>query len=248
MTGGFYNHLDDPDEFWDEKPLGVSKSQSVNKIDVSPPNPSASFGAAPPTSTSRSENAASNSLSRAGMFEMTLDDRRLPVHVSVKRNIHSSLDPIHFSAAAMTGYTIALWKKLAPSIVQRDVAAASTLPSRRAKFIALLNAKSAAEFEVIENATWGNCNFIGSGPTTITGQPSVTAEAGLGSVSSIHIDPHWAATARPSDIAHDIVQCADQIRQQRPTFHEEGGSWAHLSDDELENQVREYRQFLTRSH
>ncbi|WP_157172323.1 hypothetical protein [Nocardia pneumoniae] len=181
-----------------------------------------------------------------GLFTMNLDEGRLPVQVDVVRNLHNRLGPPDFSAAAMTGYYLALWHHDAPIIAQGKFAALSASPSHRAQMITLLDTQSLTEFEEVERALSGRDEFIGEGPWTDFGSRSVTVAASLSRISSIRIDPRWAATANPSDIAHDIIDCANQIRQQRPRFHE-GGSWAHRSDDELEFELGEYKNYLMRN-
>ncbi|WP_330229435.1 hypothetical protein OHA40_25730 [Nocardia sp. NBC_00508] len=181
-----------------------------------------------------------------GTFTMHLDEGRLPVDVDVSRNLHNRLDPPDFSAAAMTAYYQALWRHDAPIIAQGKFAALSASPSRRAQLITLLDTQSLAEFEAVERALRGGDEFIGHGPPTDFGSRSVTVAASLSRISSISIDPAWAATASPPYIAHDIIDCANQIRHQRPHFHE-GGSWAHRSDDELEYELGEYENYLTRT-
>jgi hypothetical protein len=86
-------------------------------------------------------------LTGVGLFEMKLDDGRLPIHVDVNRNLHNRLEPPEFSAAAKTGYYVALWRHDAPTIVTGNFGALSARPSRRAEIITLLETRSLAEFE-----------------------------------------------------------------------------------------------------
>ncbi|WP_433600796.1 hypothetical protein ACQPXH_02975 [Nocardia sp. CA-135953] len=65
------------------------------------------------------------SLVGVGLFEMTLDDGRLPVQVDVNRNLHSHLDARDFSTAAMTGYYKALWIRDAAIIATGNFSALS---------------------------------------------------------------------------------------------------------------------------
>ncbi|WP_433627175.1 hypothetical protein [Nocardia sp. CA-120079] len=185
-----------------------------------------------------------NSLIGVGLFEITLDDGRLPVQVDVNRNLHSHLDARDFSTAAMTGYYKALWIRDADIIATGNFSALSARPSRRAEIITLLDTQSLAEFEMIERAARGHTEFIGTAATTSFGMPSVTVTANLSRVLGISIDARWAASTQPSYIAYDIVECANRIRQQRPRFHE-SGSWADRDDEDLENELREYKNYLT---
>ncbi|MEV4239606.1 hypothetical protein AB0J47_30995 [Nocardia sp. NPDC049737] len=180
-----------------------------------------------------------------GLFEMNLDDGRLPVNIDVNRNLHNRLDPQDFSVAAMTGYYVALWRHDAPIIKSGNWAALSTSPSRRAELIRLLDTQSLAEFEAVERALHLRDEFVGRGPITDFGTPSVTVTASIARISDININPRWAATVDPSYLAYDIVDCANQVRQQRPPFHEDG-SWAARSDEELEYELAEYKDYLMR--
>ncbi|MFF0494306.1 hypothetical protein ACFYTQ_35255 [Nocardia sp. NPDC004068] len=181
-----------------------------------------------------------------GWFRMRLDEGRLPVEVEVSRRLHDYGDPGEFSAAAMTGYLVALWEHDAPVIARGGFAELSARPSRRAEMITLLDTGSRAEFEAVERAVRGRAEFVGRGPVTEFGVASVTVRASLSRVGAIEIDPRWARSVLPSYIGADIVECADRIRRARPRFHE-GGSWAQRSDDELEDELSEYRSYLARN-
>lgn len=181
-----------------------------------------------------------------GLFTMNLDDGRLPVDVEVNRNIHDRLDPPDLSAAAMTGYYVALWQHDAPVIASGRWTELTVSPSRRTELITLLDTRSLAEFEMVERSLRLSEEFVGRGPVTDFGAPSITMVASISRIGGIEIDPRWAATASPSYIAHDILDCANQIRQQRPRFHEDG-SWADRTDDELEHELAEYKRYLMRN-
>ncbi|PXX68530.1 hypothetical protein DFR70_102212 [Nocardia tenerifensis] len=176
---------------------------------------------------------------------MTLDDGNLPVHVEVDRNIHGKLEPQYFSAAAMTGYYAAFWRKYSADIADGKWDALSAIPSRRAEMITLLGAQSFAEFESIERAAWGLAEYRGYGAMTDFGVPSLAMTADLGRVGSIEIDVRWSASTLSSYISYDILEAANKIRQQRPMFHE-GGTWSARTDDDLEVEVREYKNYLMR--
>ncbi|MEU7143504.1 hypothetical protein ABZ942_28955 [Nocardia sp. NPDC046473] len=181
-----------------------------------------------------------------GLFTMKLDEGRLPVTVEVHRNIHDRLDPPDLSEAAMTGYYVALWQHDAPAIISGKWTELTVSPSRRAELITLLDTASLAEFELVEQSLRQSDEFVGRGPVTDSGAPSVTVFASISRISSIEIDPQWATTASPSYLAADILDCANQIRQQRPRFHEDG-SWADRTDDELEHELAEYKSYLMRN-
>jgi hypothetical protein len=181
-----------------------------------------------------------------GLFTMNLDDGRLPVDVEVNRNIHGRLDPPDLSAAAMTGYYVALWQHDAPVIASGRWTELTVSPSRRTELITLLDTRSLAEFEMVERSLRLSEEFVGRGPVTDFGAPSITMVASISRIGGIEIDPRWAATAGPSYIAHDILDCANQIRQQRPRFHEDG-SWSDRTDDELEHELAEYKRYLMRN-
>ncbi|WP_157129263.1 hypothetical protein [Nocardia amamiensis] len=237
-TNGWYNHYDDPDEFWDEEPLEV--------------NPALNRGQDPAFASSGIDVPLGNSgiseviLLRAGLIEMTLDADRLPVRVEVNRNLHSRLEPENFSDAAMAGYYLALWKNDAPIIARGRFTELSVMPSRRAQIIALLGTRSRSQFEAVERVLRGRDEYTADGPRTSFGTHSVSVVASLSRISRIIISPDWAATAEPSYIAHDIVDCANRIRDRRPKFGEEG-VWSHRSDDELERELAEYKNHLMRS-
>lgn len=259
MTGpGFYNHYDDPDEFWDDEPLEIGRQAAIDpapaKVTSSPlVQRSAISGppAGPFDTSSTAERKASNnrpttSLVGVGMVSMKLDNDRLPVAVDVTRNLQNRLDPQDFSAAAMTGYYIALWANDAPIIARGKFSALSARPPLRSQMITLLQSRSRTEFEAVERALHGRDVFRADGPETQFGAPSVSVVANLSRISRIHITPEWAATVPVWNIARDIIDCANNIRLQRPTFHE-SGTWATRSDEELEHELRQYRDYLMRT-
>ncbi|MEU0506437.1 hypothetical protein [Nocardia sp. NPDC005998] len=188
----------------------------------------------------------SNHVIGAGLFEMTLDDGRLPVQVQVSRNLWSRLEPSEVSAAAMTGYWVAALYHDAPITRTGNYTALTARLPRRAELITLLNARSLAEYEALERVLYWHEEFTAHGPVTDFGFPSMSVTAGLGRISAITIDPRWAARTEPSYIGYDIIACANRIRQWRPKVPDEG-SWAHRTDDELAQEVREYYASLTRN-
>ncbi len=226
MTAGHFNHYDDPDADRDDEPL-------VHKPLPSSPEP-VTWDTAEPTFLG------------AGLFEMVLDEGRLPVDVDVNRHLHDRLDPRDFSAAAMTGYTVALLRQVEPYIMQPDSNALSSMPTRRAELITLLEASSLEEFEAIERAAWGLTTYSGRAERSGWDFPPVVLTARLGPVDRIDIDPRWAISKEPSYIGDGIVECADRIREQRPRFRVDTGS-VHRADDELEAAVRERRSYFSRS-
>ncbi len=141
---------------------------------------------------------------------------------------------------------MALWQHDAPVIASGRWTELTVSPSRRTELITLLDTRSLAEFEMVERSLRLSEEFVGRGPVTDFGAPSITMVASISRIGGIEIDPRWAATASPSYIAHDILDCANQIRQQRPRFHEDG-SWADRTDDELEHELAEYKRYLMRN-
>lgn len=182
-----------------------------------------------------------------GLIRMTLDDGRLPVEVEIGREIHSRIDLGEVADALLTGYYLALWEHDAPAIARGDFEALSPRPDRRMLVTALLNTRTPEEFKTVERAANGDIEFVGSGPITDFGRPSVTVTAGLGRITAIRVDPRWVATVQPSYIGYDLIECANQIRQQRPVFSEDGGGWSARSDSDLEKELQEYKQYLERN-
>ncbi|MGQ4614748.1 hypothetical protein [Nocardia sp. R7R-8] len=240
---GHYNHYDDPDEFWDDEPI-VRKRPDRAPTVFPPQPPTVPRPAASVPEPSR--RSSGSSLIGVGLFTMSLDEGHLPIDVDVSRNIHDRLNPSDLSTAAMTGYFVALWRHDAPIITSGRWTELTVSPSRRIELITLLSTRSLAEFEMVERSLRLSDEFVGRGPVTDFGMPSIMMSASISRIGSIEIDPRWGATASPSYIAHDILDCANQIRQQRPRFHE-SGIWAHRTDDELEHELAEYKSYLMRT-
>lgn len=238
MTQGWFNHYDDPDEFWDEEPLEVKRA---------PEPPVIESAAAASSVRSTVVESPTDPLFGAGIFTMRLDSRHLPVEVEINRGIHNRIAPGNFSAAAMTGYHLAMWGVSASVIAKKGLfSELSARPTRRNEMIALLEARSRPQFEFVERAVGGRAVFKADGPSTEYGTPSLSVVASLSWITSISIDPQWAATASAFHLRADILGCVDQIRRQRPTFGG-SGSWATRTDEELERELRNYREYLMRS-
>lgn len=182
----------------------------------------------------------------AGLFAMELDLERLPVRVIVSRHLNDELNPHDFSAAAMTGYIAAMWHHDAPAIERGDFKALSSRPPRRTQLITMLDSANATEVEAIEAAINGDVEYTATGPLTEYGEPSLRIRANLGRLTSINIDPRWASISDPAYIGYDLIECANEIRKQRPVFHDTG-SWSIRSDEELEAELIEYNRYLGRS-
>ncbi|WP_157171844.1 hypothetical protein [Nocardia higoensis] len=58
MTGGFFNHYDDPDEFWDDEPLRPPTRPVPRVPDARPADPAPSYRAPAPTETVRQSTAS----------------------------------------------------------------------------------------------------------------------------------------------------------------------------------------------
>lgn len=259
-TQGWFNHYDDPDDdYWDD-PAQASSGRRIEtavRHREQPVERTSEVAHLPATaneniSDQRHSTIASTDISSraestvtgTGLITMKLDSDNLPTEVHVDRNIHYRISATGYSEAATTGYQLAIWDRAIP-LLQRGGALSDlrSQQSRRLQMISLLETGSLQEFETLEDSFAGRSTFRADGPITHTGAPSMVLYANLSWIARIEISEEWAAQADPWHLAADIISCAKYIREQRPKYSQ-SSTWAIHSDNDLESELRKYRDYL----
>jgi hypothetical protein len=153
----------------------------------------------------------------AGVVTMRLDDGRLPIEVRIDPRIHDVLQPSELAVAIMTGYREALWRHDRPAIEAADFEALRSGPSHREIAVRLLTTLTLDEYREVRRSLIGAVEYRAFGRgLDRDDEPAMTLTADRSLIRAITIDADWGATANPFTLEYDILDCADQIRAQRP--------------------------------
>ncbi|MEV0360309.1 hypothetical protein AB0H71_30065 [Nocardia sp. NPDC050697] len=220
MGAGFYNHVDDPDEFWDDEPL-------VPRAVAAPPAP-------PPRISVGSS-----------FVTIEVDSGCLPVRVSPNSQWRSQVAPNEASAELMAAYRAAVSERVErlcaggtwPTAQQISDAAT---PDARTIATVLLETRTWAEYTALSSAMIGSSRYQGSGQAVIYGASAVTVIADGTQLRAIEVRSGWAATADPDEIGDELLRCADMVRSARPTFTVRG-DYSRYSDADLEHELDRHR-------
>ena len=184
MTGGFYNHYDDPDEFWDEEPLIPSSktsshphreggfSSSNPPSPLTPPAPvthTFSQTSSTPRNTATTNSSASQMTKlgitppqKSSLVSVEVGSDRLPIGITLGRSWKNSFDPTQYGQSIIDSYRYGLYV-LAARMVESGVLPPSTLPSLRDAAPLLLKTRTIDEFRELYDHL-----FLAS-PTTVHG-------------------------------------------------------------------------------
>jgi hypothetical protein len=151
------------------------------------------------------------------LVRMRLDDTRLPIEVGIDARIHGILLPADFGDAIMAGYREAVWEHDRPAIEAADFEALRSGPSHREIAVRLLTTLTLDEYRDVRRSLIGALEYraFGRGLDRDDG-PALTMTADRSLITGVTLDAEWAATANPFTLEYDILDCADQIRRQRP--------------------------------
>ncbi|WP_141691637.1 hypothetical protein [Nocardia brasiliensis] len=267
MAGGFYNHYDDPDEFWDEEPLRPTTKPA--------PEPQSSYGNAagrPPASgapsppftpeaspsrpvpasrgTAGSVNS-STAMTRLGitpppkssLISVDVADDRLPKSIKLGRDWKYAFTPAQYGQSIVEAYRYGMYEWAARTVESGELPP-STIPSLRTAAPLLLRTRSIDEYRVLYDQLFLETPIQVQGPgRDAFGQSALTVRATWSKLISITIDPDWAAGIEADFIAQDILDCCQQIRAKKPRPIIDS-HFTHVADDELASQVLEHEQYL----
>ncbi|MEV0356962.1 hypothetical protein AB0H71_12945 [Nocardia sp. NPDC050697] len=198
-ASGFYNHYDDPDEFWDDEPLAV----------VRPVAPSAP----PPL-----EPAPSNPFPKSSLVDVELRNDRLPVAIRLSRAWKDAFAPGRYADSIMDAYRYAVFDT-AVRLAESGTVPPATVPPLRDATPLLLRTRTHAEYrELYARLFLPEAHTIHGPGRNEHGEPAIVVTGTRSRLVSISIDPLWSARVPADYIAHDIVECCDRLRASKPEF------------------------------
>ncbi|MBF6437882.1 hypothetical protein [Nocardia cyriacigeorgica] len=227
---GFYNHYDDPDEFWDEEPpvpqptVERSPLTPPPTITEVPPSPSRSVGHVTSSAggyqgeVAKSGNSVLNPHQKTSLVEVELQLDRLPTGIKLARSWKSAFDPAQYSRSIMDAYHHAVFEK-ARQLAEWGVVPPATAPTLREAAPLLLRSRTIEEYEQLHNHLFLPEEYTVYGPGyNEYNKPGIVVTGTRSKLISVTIDPAWAMATDSDYIALDIVDCCNQIRAKKPTL------------------------------
>ena len=244
---GFYNHYDDPDEFWDEEPLQPldrsprdSGSAAISPTPVAAPTPASNPTPKPPR----------DAMSPGSSFvTMHLDNGLLPVRVELSRQWSRYVEPQDSGLELMRAYQNAIAQRIAErcatsrTIPTLQSISDGAVPPRRTMLMVLLETDSWEQYQATTSALVGRAEYRAHSNAMIYGEPAVVITADRVRLASITVRQDWAQRVMPEDIADEILWCAEQIRSLRPNLRV-SKDYSRYSDEDLEFNLARHSQRL----
>ncbi|WP_328406253.1 hypothetical protein [Nocardia sp. NBC_00403] len=261
-NGGWFNHYDDPDEFWDDEPLPIERTPLNPSPSPSPPqNPSSPPQKVVPTpkpvepqpwTTGPVSKSAGAERLQSGVgssfVAVQVDAGLLPVHVQLSPQWHRHVDGSEAGAELMRAYQKAIGIYLGETIksgkyFSGEFRHPSAPPDRRTVLMLLLETASWADYRETQTRIYARNGFEVHGQAQIQNEPVTSMRANWFQVKSIRIWPDWARRADPIQIVDEVLCCANRVRELRPTFKIRG-DYSRYSDEDLEYQHLQHRENL----
>ncbi|MGI5220393.1 hypothetical protein [Nocardia sp. CA-290969] len=235
-TGGFFNHYDDPDEFWDEDPLVVvspTRPRTLPAPAPAPKNPEQPRSSTPPQPSVR----------KSSLVEVQCGLDRLPVSITLKAAWKNAFAPQEYGQSIMDAYHFSV-QELAVKLVESGTVPPATIPSMRDAAPLLLRTRTLAEYDALYNELFTQPvhEVHGQGRNRY-GQPGLAVTAKRSQLISIVVDPDWVSTMDAKYIAQDIVDCCDRIRARKPVLIHDA-QLDRESDSELATRVVRHKRTL----
>ncbi|MFE6920245.1 hypothetical protein ACFVAV_04280 [Nocardia sp. NPDC057663] len=273
MTQGWFNHYDDPDEFWDEEPLDRRRPFASAKHDeptkesgqtaynqewpgsLSTP---ARYTQPMPTETVRAESllaggsAADSRLNpdrRGSRFvAMELDRGFLPTQIEFSQSWSRYVGPHEVGGELTQAYQSAASDRLASvySINPRPTpqdVSESAVPDTRTIMAMLLETATWGEYVELFNDMTKDAEYRVHGCVSLDGENSVTVYADRTYMQSIAVSPNWVASVDTHRLADELIWCANQIRSLRPVFATKQ-DYSQYSDEDLKYHMDRHRDYL----
>ncbi len=251
VAGGYFNHYDDPDEYWDEEPLVPKRSNAAQP--VSAPLP---FDPRPLPAVTKSTPQGEIPFVTADSFatpprigssfaSMELDRGCLPISIVIRSQWSRYVAPHEAGDELMSAYRAALEKRVDQLYASdrrptpQEISEAA-IPDHRTILMVLLETRTWEEYCIASSSMINSGHFQALGQVISYGQHAVRLTADVSRLLSIEVRNDWAATAQPDQIVDEILWCAGQIRSMRPKRIVRG-DYSHCSDDDLEYRLDHHR-------
>ncbi|MGW1739076.1 hypothetical protein ACWCPQ_09725 [Nocardia sp. NPDC001965] len=238
FNGGFFNHYDDPDEFWDEEPLVVNSRPAPPRPAPAPAPPIPP----PPPKPSGPERARVPS-APSGLVEVKCGLDRLPVSITLKPAWKDMFAPGDYGRSIMDAYRHTI-QEMTLALIESGTIPPATIPSLRDAAPLLLRTRTDQEYTALYNELFAQPVHTAHGPGCGPhGEPGITVVAKRSQLISITIDPDWAVRADPRYIAQDIVDCCARIRARTPAIVK-GEVPEQVPDSEVAARIVEHKRKL----
>ncbi|WP_433196283.1 hypothetical protein ACQP1G_43830 [Nocardia sp. CA-107356] len=252
---GFYNHYDDPDEFWDDAPLDRQRPNRTPA--AAAPTPTVPKPE-PPLSQPTSRRAEQRNQEAKPPLEppstgssfasMELDRGFLPVRIEFSSGWSRSVGPHEVAEELMLAYRGAVSLRLArlyssgrwPSPQEVSDTA---VPDHRTVLMLLLDTETWEQYSDVSSRMIRDAGYDVYGSVVFHDEHPVRVSADRTYLQSITVWPEWAGSAESYQIADEILWCADQIRSLRPRF-EVRGDYSRYADADLEYHLDRHRERL----
>ncbi|MEU4838506.1 hypothetical protein [Nocardia testacea] len=255
-NGGFFNHYDDPDEFWDEEPLtptqrGASSSYTAPITHPAPrPTEHPSPGTGPdresstPTWNQSDSFTAEDTRAAPGSSFATVEVDRglLPIQLRLGPQWHRHVGPGDTGDELMRAYKKAVEACLG-KLVTGEFRHACPVPDRRTVLMLLLDTSSWPEYRETQRRILTRGTFDVHGRALVDGAPAISITADCFQLKSIFVRPEWAQKAHPMDLVDEFLSLADRVRELRPSFPVRG-DYSRYSDEDLEFHHSRHRDSL----
>ncbi|WP_459545188.1 hypothetical protein [Nocardia sp. X0981] len=241
---GFFNHYDDPDEFWDEEPLvpitPTAQPRTPPAAPSKPPVQTPPFGSR--SDTSEPPRTGSPFVS------MEVDRGFLPTRISIGAGWVHQVAPHEAGDELMRAY-----HKAAADRLQRVYSSGrwptpqevfeSAVPDRRTIMMMLLETATWDEYSSLQRTIVKDAVLDVFGKVALNGERPVSLTADRHYVLSIRIGSWWAAAVDPYAIVDEVLWCANEIRSIRARFVPDH-NYSSYSDEDLEYQLKRHREQL----
>lgn len=238
---GFYNHYDDPDEYWDEEPLEARHAVS--------PRPTPAFAEPVPPAPILHDAEGSASSSGSSFATMQLDSGFLPTRVDLSAGWDRYVQPHQVGEELLRAYKAATVQQFAPILAAGKWLAGDWsgvecgIPPRRTQLIALLQTCRWADYQAKLDELISDKDYRVHGRALYQGEPGISMTADRSTIRSISVRVEWVQSIDLSVVIDDVLWCADQIRALRPKFASTE-DFSRYSDDDLEYQHQRHFQRL----
>ncbi|MFI6041844.1 hypothetical protein ACIA8C_09430 [Nocardia sp. NPDC051321] len=248
--GGYFNHYDDPDEYWDDEPLVPARPNAAQPGSVPPPvepKPSAVVTDPPPQAEGHFAADTAPSATRIGssFASIELDGGCLPFHILIRPQWSRYVAPHEVGDELMAAYRAAMEMRLEQLYAAgrrptpREISEAA-IPDHRTILTLLLETRTWDEYSSVSSSMINSGNFHASSQVVFRGEHSVRLTADVSRLLSIEVQNDWAAITQPDRIVDEVLWCADQIRSMRPKRIVRG-DYSRYADDDLEYQLDHHR-------
>ncbi|WP_433601002.1 hypothetical protein ACQPXH_04040 [Nocardia sp. CA-135953] len=251
-AGGYFNHYDDPDEYWDEEPLVPKRSNAAQPVSAPPPVEPKPVPALTESTSPQGEapfavaNSSATPIRVGSSFaSMELDRGCLPIRILIRPQWSRYVAPHEVGAELMAAYRAAVEQRLDQLYASgrrptpQEISEAA-IPDHRIILMVLLETRTWEEYSIASSGMINSGHFQASGQVIFHGQNPVKLTADVSQLLSIEVRNDWAATAQSDRIVDEILWCADQIRSMRPKRIVRG-DYSPYTDDDLEYQLDQHR-------